>query len=85
MGVEVAMLTGDSETGTKAVVEELGIDYCFAEVLPQYRDEQVSELQRQSRRVAMVWRSMRNCCAGRRSCRNVYGIPRQNARHPCLR
>ncbi len=67
MGVEVAMLTGESETGTKAVVEELGIDHCFAEVLPQYSDEQVSERQRQGKRVAMVWRSMRNCCASRRS------------------
>ncbi len=35
MGLEVAMLTGDSEAVAKAVAEELGIDQYFAEVLPE--------------------------------------------------
>lgn len=54
MGVQVAMLTGDSQAVAKAVAEELGIDTYFAEVLPEHKDAQVSELQRQGRRVAMV-------------------------------
>jgi Cu2+-exporting ATPase len=54
MGVEVAMLTGDSEAVAKAVAEELGIDRYFAEVLPEHKDQKVTELQTQGRRVAMV-------------------------------
>ena len=54
MGVEVAMLTGDSQAVAKAVADELGIDTFFAEVLPEHKDEKVAELQRQGKRVAMV-------------------------------
>jgi Cu2+-exporting ATPase len=54
MGVQVAMLTGDSQAVAKAVAEELGIDTHFAEVLPEHKDQKVAELQRQGRRVAMV-------------------------------
>jgi Cu2+-exporting ATPase len=54
MGVEVAMLTGDSQAVAKAVAEELGIDTFFAEVLPEHKDQKVAELQKQGKRVAMV-------------------------------
>jgi Cu2+-exporting ATPase len=54
MGVEVAMLTGDSEAVAKAVAQELGIDTYFAEVLPEYKDQKVAGLQKQGKRVAMV-------------------------------
>jgi Cu2+-exporting ATPase len=54
MGVEVAMLTGDSHAVAAAVAQELGIDRFFAEVLPEHKDQQVAELQRQGKRVAMV-------------------------------
>jgi P-type Cu2+ transporter len=54
MGVQVAMLTGDSKAVAKAVADELGIDTYFAEVLPEHKDRQVSELQQQGKRVAMV-------------------------------
>jgi Cu2+-exporting ATPase len=54
MGVEVAMLTGDSEAVAKAVADELGIDQYFAEVLPEHKDRTVGELQKQGKRVAMV-------------------------------
>jgi Cu2+-exporting ATPase len=54
MGVQVAMLTGDSETVAHAVAQELGIDRYFAEVLPEHKDRKVKELQDQGRRVAMV-------------------------------
>ncbi len=54
MGVQVAMLTGDSKAVARTVAQELGIDTYFSEVLPEHKDRQVAELQRQSRRVAMV-------------------------------
>ena len=54
LGVQVAMLTGDSQSVAKAVADELGIDTYFAEVLPQDKDKKVAELQAQGRRVAMV-------------------------------
>lgn len=54
MGVEVAMLTGDSQAVAQAVAEELGIDTYFAEVLPEDKDQKVAELQRQGKKVAMV-------------------------------
>lgn len=54
LGVQVAMLTGDSQAVAKAVADELGIDTYFAEVLPEHKDQKVAELQRQGKRVAMV-------------------------------
>ncbi len=54
MGVEVAMLTGDSEAVARAVAEELGIDRYFAEVLPEHKDQKVRELQDEGKRVVMV-------------------------------
>lgn len=54
MGIEVAMLTGDSQAVAQAVAAELGIDHVFAEVLPEHKDQKIAELQRQGKRVAMV-------------------------------
>ena len=54
LGVEVAMLTGDSRPVAESVAKELGIDHVFAEVLPEHKDQKVAELQRQGKRVAMV-------------------------------
>jgi Cu2+-exporting ATPase len=54
MGIEVAMLTGDSEAVAKAVANELDIDQYFAEVLPETKDQKVSELRKQGKLVAMV-------------------------------
>ncbi len=54
MGIEVAMLTGDSQAVAQAVADELGIRTVFAEVLPEHKDQKVVELQRQGKRVAMV-------------------------------
>jgi P-type Cu2+ transporter len=54
MGVQVAMLTGDSQAVAKAVAEELGITTWFAEVLPENKDVRVSAFQAQGRVVAMV-------------------------------
>ncbi|WP_396613959.1 copper-translocating P-type ATPase (plasmid) [Haloferax sp. S1W] len=54
MGIEVAMLTGDSEDVAKAVADELGIDQYFAEVLPEAKDTKVAQLQSEGKLVAMV-------------------------------
>jgi P-type Cu2+ transporter len=54
MGIEVAMLTGDSQAVAKAVADQLGIQRVFAEVLPEHKDQKVIELQQQGKRVAMV-------------------------------
>jgi Cu2+-exporting ATPase len=54
MGLEVAMLTGDSQAVAKAVADQLGIERVFAEVLPEHKDQKVVELQKQGKRVAMV-------------------------------
>jgi Cu2+-exporting ATPase len=54
LGVEVAMLTGDSEEVASAVAEELGIDTYFAEVLPEHKDQKVAQLQAEGKQVAMV-------------------------------
>jgi Cu2+-exporting ATPase len=54
MGVEVAMLTGDSAAVANAVAGELSIDTVLAEVLPEHKDHKVAELQSQGKRVAMV-------------------------------
>ena len=54
MGVEVAMLTGDSHPVADAVASDLGIDHVFADVLPEHKDQKITELQRQGKHVAMV-------------------------------
>ncbi len=54
MGIEVAMLTGDSAAVANAVATELNITTVFAEVLPEHKDQKVAELQAQGKRVAMV-------------------------------
>jgi Cu2+-exporting ATPase len=54
MGIQVAMLTGDSQAVATAVADELGIDQVFAEVLPEHKDRMIQHLQEGGRRVAMV-------------------------------
>jgi Cu2+-exporting ATPase len=54
MGIEVAMLTGDSDDVAAAVAETLGIDQYFAEVLPEEKDTKVEQLQSAGTLVAMV-------------------------------
>jgi Cu2+-exporting ATPase len=54
MGIEVVMLTGDSQEVAQTVAQELGISRFFAEVLPEDKDKKVIELQEEGKRVAMV-------------------------------
>ncbi|MGM0402761.1 MAG: HAD-IC family P-type ATPase, partial [Thermodesulfobacteriota bacterium] len=53
-GIDVAMLTGDSQAVADSVAGELGIDMVFAEVLPEDKAGKIKELQREGKRVAMV-------------------------------
>jgi Cu2+-exporting ATPase len=54
LGIEVAMLTGDSEAVAATVARELGIDTVFAQVLPDAKAEKIRQLQATGKRVAMV-------------------------------
>jgi len=54
MEINVAMLTGDSQSVAEEVAKELNIDTVFAEVLPEDKDEKVTELQKMGRKIAMV-------------------------------
>ncbi|NOK63529.1 MAG: heavy metal translocating P-type ATPase [Chloroflexi bacterium AL-W] len=53
-GVQVAMLTGDSDDVAHWVAGELQIDTYFAQVLPEHKAERVKMLQQDGARVAMV-------------------------------
>jgi Cu2+-exporting ATPase len=53
-GVEVILMTGDSDAVAKVVAEDLGIDKVFAEVRPDEKASRIQEVQRQGKRVAMV-------------------------------
>lgn len=54
LGIQVAMLTGDSQAVAQSVAQELGIDTVFAQVLPEHKEQKISELQRNGKKVAMV-------------------------------
>jgi Cu2+-exporting ATPase len=53
-GVRVAMITGDARQVAEGVAAQLDIDEVFAEVLPEDKDAQVTQLQARGERVAMV-------------------------------
>jgi Cu2+-exporting ATPase len=53
-GIEVILLTGDSQAVADAVAEDLGIDTVFAEVLPEDKAKKIGELRAEGKRVAMV-------------------------------
>lgn len=53
-GIEVIMLTGDTERTAKAIARQAGIDRVIAGVLPDGKSEQVAKLQQSGKHVAMV-------------------------------
>lgn len=54
MGKEVVMLTGDNERTAKYIGSKIGIDGVIAQVLPQQKEEVISKLKSEGRKVAMV-------------------------------
>ncbi|HZI29921.1 MAG TPA: heavy metal translocating P-type ATPase [Gemmatimonadaceae bacterium] len=53
-GIEVVMITGDSEAVARAVAGELGIDQVLSQVLPEDKARRIEELQAKGKKVAMV-------------------------------
>ena len=54
MNINVIMMTGDNKRTAEAIAKEVGIDHVIAEVLPEGKAEEVTKLQLDGKRVAMV-------------------------------
>ena len=54
MGIQVMMLTGDSQAVARWVAEELELDDFFAEILPDQKAARIREIKKRGLRVAMV-------------------------------
>jgi len=54
MGIQVAMITGDSLRTAKAVAGQVGIDQVLAETPPQNKANEIIRLQKEGQTVAMV-------------------------------
>ncbi|HET7602929.1 MAG TPA: heavy metal translocating P-type ATPase, partial [Gemmatimonadales bacterium] len=54
LGIEVQMMTGDSQAVADTVARELGIDAVIAQVLPADKAARIEALQHEGKRVAMV-------------------------------
>ena len=53
-GIQVIMMTGDTQAVSNAVAEELNIDVVYAQVLPEQKASNIKKVQQQGKRVAMV-------------------------------
>lgn len=54
MGLDVIMMTGDNKKTAEAIAKAAGIGSVIAEVLPEQKAAEISRLQKEGRRVAMV-------------------------------
>jgi len=54
LGMQVAMLTGDTRIAAQYIADQVSIDQIIAEVLPADKANEISKLQKQGFRVAMV-------------------------------
>ncbi|KAA8998764.1 cadmium-translocating P-type ATPase [Paenibacillus spiritus] len=54
MGVQVAMLTGDRARTAEKIAGTTGVDYCYADLLPEDKVARISELRRRHGHVVMV-------------------------------
>lgn len=53
-GLEVVMLTGDNKIAAEAIGKSLNIDKIVAEVMPQDKEKEVENIQKQGKKVAFV-------------------------------
>jgi len=53
-GLEIVMITGDSEVVARKIAASVGIDKVMAGVLPQLKAEEVVNIQKSGKRTAMV-------------------------------
>jgi len=54
LGLEVVMLSGDSQKTAKAIAAQVGIEKIIAEVLPEEKSHHIKRLQMEGKKVAMV-------------------------------
>ena len=54
MGIDVVLLTGDNPQVAQAIAQQAGIDKVIAEVLPSDKQQVVSQVQAEGRKVAMI-------------------------------
>lgn len=54
MGIQVVMLTGDTESAAKKIANQIGIDQIIADVLPHQKAEQIDSFQKLGHKVVMV-------------------------------
>ncbi|MCI5144959.1 MAG: HAD family hydrolase, partial [Candidatus Electrothrix sp. AR3] len=53
-GLSVYIISGDHEMPTKRIAESIGIEYYFAETLPEQKADLISSLQQEGRKVCFV-------------------------------
>ena len=54
--INIVMITGDNKKSAEKIGERLGINNIISEVLPQDKENEVSKLQKQNKKVAFVRR-----------------------------
>ncbi len=54
IGIDVVMLTGDNKRTAKAIAQRLGITKVIADVLPENKEQEISKLQNNGHKVAMI-------------------------------